>query len=87
MSDVYIAQFHNDQQTQAQINAALRSLYGALADMGEAVAFADLPAAADNAGARRLISDSDTPSFGDVVVDGGSLTAPVYSDGSDWRWG
>ena len=49
---------------------------------------ANLPAAADYKGARTFITDSDpSHGFGTVVTGGGSQFLPVYSDGTDWRYG
>ena len=48
-----------------------------------------LPAAATaGAGARSMVTDADAGSvFGAVLVGAGSLTLPVFSDGTDWRTG
>jgi len=48
-----------------------------------------LPAAATaGAGARSMVTDADAGSvFGAVLVGAGSLTLPVFSDGTDWRIG
>lgn len=48
-------------------------------------AFANLPA--PSAGLRAFVSDANAPAFGDVVVGGGSIFTPVFSDGVDWRVG
>jgi hypothetical protein len=49
---------------------------------------ANLPsAAASGSGARAFVSDATTPTFGNVVVGGGAVRIPVYSDGTDWRVG
>jgi len=49
---------------------------------------ASLPAASTaTAGARRMVTDANTPVFGEVVVGGGSTPIPVYSDGTAWRVG
>jgi len=36
---------------------------------------------------RAIVSDADSPTFGDVVVGGGTNSVPVYYDGTDWRVG
>tara|TARA_Y100000389_G_scaffold99924_1_gene96706 strand:- start:297 stop:899 length:603 start_codon:yes stop_codon:yes gene_type:complete len=48
-----------------------------------------LPTAATaGAGARSMVTDADAGStFGAVLVGAGSLTLPVFSDGTDWRVG
>jgi hypothetical protein len=49
---------------------------------------ATLPSAATSgAGARTFVSDATGPTFGNVVVGGGAVKTPVYSDGTDWRVG
>lgn len=49
---------------------------------------AGLPAAAAaGAGARYFVSDGTAAAFRTVVVGGGSVFLPVYSDGTDWRIG
>lgn len=44
-------------------------------------------AATAGQGARRLVTDADSTTFGDVVTGGGSNILPVFSDGTDWRLG
>ena len=44
-------------------------------------------AATAGQGARRLVTDADSTTFGDVVTGGGSNILPVFSDGTDWRIG
>jgi hypothetical protein len=34
-----------------------------------------------------FVSDATTPTFGSVVVGGGAVKTPVYSDGTNWRVG
>jgi hypothetical protein len=50
---------------------------------------ATLPTEANGilAGARAMVSDADTPTFGDVVTGSGSTLIPVYWDATDWRVG
>ena len=48
---------------------------------------AQLPSAASSAGTRLVVSDSTAASFGSVLVGGGSVSCPVYSDGTVWRCG
>lgn len=48
---------------------------------------ANLPNAALNEGARRIVTDATVTTFASVVVGGGANTVPVYSDGIDWRIG
>jgi hypothetical protein len=38
-------------------------------------------------GARAVVSDANSPTFGSTVTGGGSTLIPVYSDGSAWRVG
>jgi hypothetical protein len=38
-------------------------------------------------GARRYVTNAVSSAFGSVVMDGGSLMVPVYSDGTRWRVG
>lgn len=38
-------------------------------------------------GARAVVSDASSPTFGATVTGGGSTMIPVYSDGTDWRVG
>jgi hypothetical protein len=52
------------------------------------VAVGSLPAAATaGSGARHVVTDALTPTFGATVVAGGAVTVPVYSDGSAWKVG
>lgn len=39
------------------------------------------------AGARSFVSDSDTTTFGSIVVGGGSNIMPVWSNGTNWLVG
>lgn len=49
---------------------------------------ATLPAAATaGAGSRSFVSDANAPAFGAIVVGGGTVGTPVYSDGTNWRVG
>lgn len=49
---------------------------------------ADLPGASSVPfGQGTFVTDADTPVFGDVVVGGGAVTVPIWSDQSDWRVG
>ncbi len=49
---------------------------------------ADLPGA-DSVpfGQRTFVTDADTPVLNDVVVGGGAVTTPIWSDLTDWRVG
>jgi hypothetical protein len=38
-------------------------------------------------GARAVVSDASSPTFGSTVTGGGSTLIPVYSDGTNWRVG
>jgi hypothetical protein len=38
-------------------------------------------------GARRLVTDANSSTFGTVVTGGGSNILPVFSTGVDWRLG
>ena len=52
------------------------------------VAIASLPtASAAGAGARMVVSDALSPTFGATVASGGSVVTPVYSDGTNWKVG
>lgn len=49
---------------------------------------ADLPSpAAAGAGAKSFVINASSPTFGNIVVGGGAVKVPVYSDGTDWRVG
>ena len=50
---------------------------------------ANLPAASSFPGARAVVSDANLTSisFGATVVSGGSTIVPVYSDGTNWKYG
>ena len=49
---------------------------------------ANLPPAADYKGARTFVTDAAAaPVFQAVVTGGGSQFLPVYSDGTNWRYG
>lgn len=49
---------------------------------------AALPTASSaGTGARAVVSDASSPTFGQPVTGGGSTLIPVYSDGSSWRVG
>jgi hypothetical protein len=52
------------------------------------VTIANLPtASAAGAGARMVVSDALSPTFGATVASGGAVVIPVYSDGTNWRVG
>ena len=36
---------------------------------------------------RRLVNDSTSTTFNDIVAGGGSFTVPVFYDGTNWRIG
>lgn len=38
-------------------------------------------------GQRAFVSDALAPTFGAIVVTGGAVKVPVYSDGTNWRVG
>jgi len=49
---------------------------------------ATLPSAVTSgAGTRAFVSDALLPVFGSIVVTGGAVKVPVYSDGTNWRVG
>ena len=82
------------QQYQDQLNNILRLYFNQIqATLGQLAAttnflVANLPsAAASGSGARAFVSDATTPTFGNVVVGGGAVRIPVYSDGTNWRVG
>lgn len=52
------------------------------------VAVGSLPSAATaGAGARMMVNDALTPTFGATVANGGAVVTPVYSDGTNWKVG
>jgi hypothetical protein len=83
-----------DQRYQDQLNNILRLYFNQIqSTLNQITAttnflVADLPSAVDSgSGARAFVSDATTPTFGSVVVGGGAVKTPVYSDGTDWRVG
>jgi hypothetical protein len=83
-----------EQQYQDQLNNILRLYFNQLqATLGQLAAttnylVANLPSAAESgSGARAFVSDATGPTFGSVVVGGGAVKTPVYSDGTNWRVG
>lgn len=86
------AQF--DRQYQDQLNNVLRLYFNqvqaALTQLATTTPslVADLPSAADSGlGSRLFVSDATGPTFGSVVVGGGAVAVPIYSDGTNWRVG
>ena len=82
------------QQYQDQLNNILRLYFNQIqATLGQLASntnflVADLPSAADaGSGARAFVSNATGPTFGSVVVGGGAVKTPVYSDGTNWRVG
>jgi hypothetical protein len=52
------------------------------------VTVANLPSASTaGAGARMVVSDASSPTFGSTVTGGSSTVIPVFSDGANWRVG
>jgi hypothetical protein len=52
------------------------------------VTVANLPSASTaGAGARMVVSDASSPTFGSTVTGGSSTVIPVFSDGTNWRVG
>ena len=83
-----------DRQYQDQLNNVLRLYFNQLqATLNQLAAttnfsVADLPSAVvSGSGARSFVSDATGPTFGSVVVGGGAVKTPVYSDGTNWRVG
>ena len=83
-----------NRQYQDQLNNILRLYFNQIqATLGQLAAttnylVADLPsAAASGSGARAFVSNATGPTFGSVVVGGGAVKTPVYSDGTNWRVG
>jgi len=83
-----------DRQYQDQLNNILRLYFNqvqtTLNQLASTTNFlvADLPSAVDSgSGARAFVSDATSPTFGNVVVGGGAVKTPVYSDGTNWRVG
>jgi hypothetical protein len=83
-----------EKQYQDQLNNVLRLYFNQLqATLNQLAAttnylVADLPnATASGSGARAFVSDATGPTFGNVVVGGGAVKTPVYSDGTNWRVG
>lgn len=52
-----------------------------------ATTFAQLPNAVGSAGARALITDGSTATFGATVAGGGANIVPVWSNGTNWKVG
>ncbi len=44
-------------------------------------------AATAGAGAKRVVNDALLPAFGATVANGGAVTVPVFSDGTNWKVG
>jgi hypothetical protein len=66
-----------------QLNAIVNTLH-----IPTTYTVADLPSAAGlGVGARSFATDATGPTFGSIVVGGGSTKVPVYSDGTNWRVG
>jgi len=66
-----------------QLNAALNLLQAP-----PVYSVAMLPSASDSGvGARSFVTDANGPTFGNIVVGGGAVKVPVYSDGTNWRVG
>jgi hypothetical protein len=83
-----------EQQYQNQLNNILRLYFNQIqATLNQIAAttnflVADLPSAAESgSGTRAFVSDATGPTFGSVVVGGGAVKTPVYSDGTNWRVG
>jgi hypothetical protein len=83
-----------ERQYQDQLNNILRLYFNQLqATLNQLAAttnfpVADLPSAVvSGSGARAFVSDATGPTFGSVVVGGGAVKTPVYSDGTNWRVG
>lgn len=83
-----------ERQYQDQLNSILRLYFNQIqATLGKLAAttnylVADLPSAVDSgSGTRAFVSDATLPTFGSVVVGGGAVKTPVYSDGTNWRVG
>jgi len=83
-----------EQKYQDQLNNILRLYFNQIqATLGQLSANTNylvdnLPSAADvGSGARAFVSDATGPTFGSVVVGGGAVKTPVYSDGTNWRVG
>jgi hypothetical protein len=56
--------------------------------LGGTTVVASLPSAATvGAGARSFVTNSLSPTFGTTVVGGGTVSVPVYSDGTNWKVG
>jgi hypothetical protein len=52
------------------------------------VTVANLPSASTaGAGARMVVSDASSPTFGSTVTGGSSTVIPVFSDGTNWKVG
>jgi hypothetical protein len=83
-----------EKQYQDQLNNILRLYFNQIqTTLGQLSAttnflVADLPSAVDfGSGARAFVSDATGPTFGNIVVGGGAVKTPVYSDGTNWRVG
>jgi hypothetical protein len=66
-----------------QLNAALNLLQAPPVYL-----VADLPSPVDvGVGAKSFVTNASGPTFGSIVVGGGAVKVPVYSDGTNWRVG
>ena len=71
-----------------QLRITIQQLIGANTFTATAYTVATLPSAVDyGVGTRTFVSDALAPVFAAVVVGGGAVIVPVYSDGTNWRVG
>jgi hypothetical protein len=61
-------------------------ILGQLQTSNEVYTVATLPSPL-TVGQRAFVSDALLPTFGTIVVTGGAVKIPVYSDGTNWRVG
>jgi hypothetical protein len=92
---VVYSQTYQDQYSKV-LRLFFNSLQGNLAQLSSTAIIpattnftvATLPGAAvSGSGARAFVSDALTPTFGATVVGGGAVAVPVYSDGTNWKFG
>ena len=95
-----LAPLSYDRQYQDQLNNVLRLYFSRIDSTFNQLSVSDitpplvnytvatLPSAVTSGvGARSFVTNALGPTFGSVVVGGGTVKTPVYSDGTNWRVG
>jgi len=95
-----LAPLSYDRQYQDQLNNVLRLYFSRIDSTFNQLSVSDitpplvnytvatLPSAVTSGvGARSFVTNALGPTFGSVVVGGGAVKTPVYSDGTNWRVG